>query len=195
MNTIARMHISIVAATLVAVLSAGTALASGDHEGGHDDAEDQAEAGGHGHEEDGHGDGGHGHDDGGHSFGFGRPADPADADRTVEVIARDTMTFEPDSVQVKPGETVRFVVRNVGQLQHSFTLATPAAQRQHEQEMQGMPADEMAGHMRDDPNGIVVQPGATGSLVWRFAGGGPVQFACHIPGHYPAGMKGRIRIE
>jgi uncharacterized cupredoxin-like copper-binding protein len=61
--------------------------------------------------------------------------------------------------------------------------------------MQGMPMEEMAHHMRDEPNGLVVQPGETKSLTWRFAEGGPVQFACHIPGHYPAGMKGRIRVN
>ncbi len=152
-----------------------SAIAAGEHEGGH------------GHED--------GHGDGGHQVAFGQPADPGDADRTVEVIARDTMRFEPDRIKVEAGETIRFVVNNVGQLQHSFTLGTPASQKAHEKEMQGMAMEAMAGHMDNDPTGMVVQPGGTGQLTWRFKASGPIQFACHIPGHYPAGMKGRIRIK
>ena len=170
---------------LLLLVLAGPLPASGDHEGGHDDA---------GHGGEGHGDEGH-HDGGGHSFGFGEPAPASQADRTVRITAKDTMKFSPDSVTVEAGETVTFVVENVGRLQHSFSLATPTAQREHEKEMQGMPMDQMASHMDDDPNGIVVQPGQTDRLTWHFTEGGPVQFACHIPGHYPAGMKGRIRIE
>ncbi len=139
----------------------------------------------------GHGDG-HGHGHGG--FSFGEPAQAGDADRTVE-IAADEMDFSTESVQVEPGETVRFVVENTGEVQHAFTLGTPDGQVGHEEEMEGMPMEEMAGHMRDEPNGLVVQPGETKSLTWRFAEGGPVQFACHIPGHYPAGMKGRIVVN
>lgn len=135
--------------------------------------------------------GGHGDD----SAVFGEPADPGEADRTIKVIARDTMSFEPAQVDVKPGETVRFVVENVGDVQHSFTLGTPAGQEAHEKEMQGMAMEDMAGHMDNDPTGMVVQPGETGRLTWHFDAEGPVEFACHIPGHYPAGMKGRIRIE
>jgi uncharacterized cupredoxin-like copper-binding protein len=83
----------------------------------------------------------------------------------------------------------------VGQLKHSFTLAMPAQQREHEKEMQGMSMDRMAGHMDDDPNGIVVQPGETGSITWRFTEATNIEFACHIPGHYPAGMKGSINVD
>ncbi len=168
-----------VATTLLALslAIAAPAFAAGEHDGGH-----------------GHDDNGHGHD-GGHSFSFGSPADDGEADRTIEVTARDDMTFSPDKVSVDKGTTVRFVVDNVGQLQHSFTLGTPTQQREHEEEMQGMAMEQMAGHMDDDPNGIVVQPGETGSITWRFTEAATVQFACHIPGHYPAGMKGNIDVS
>lgn len=168
----------------------GTAVASGEHDGGHNG--DQAEHGGDGHHGD---DEAHGHGGDGHSAGFGRPAKADQADRTVRITALDTMRFKPQSIQVEAGETVRFVVENPGQLQHSFTLGTPAGQRAHEKEMQGMPIERMAGHMDNDPTGMVIQPGGTESLTWRFKRGGAVQFACHIPGHYDAGMKGRIRVE
>lgn len=139
------------------------------------------------------GDDGHGHSHGG--FDFGAAAPNAQPDRTIEVIARDTMDFEPESITVQPGEVVRFKVRNVGNIQHSFTLGSPEYQKHHEEEMKGMAPDKLAGHMEDEPNGLVVQSGEAATLTWRFEGGGPVQFACHIPGHYPAGMQGRIRIR
>jgi uncharacterized cupredoxin-like copper-binding protein len=105
------------------------------------------------------------------------------------------MKFEPDSVTVEAGETVRFVVTNAGNLMHSFTLGSPAYQKRHEKQMADMPRDKMAGHMSDSANGMVIEAGATGELTWRFERGGRVQFACHIPGHYAAGMKGKIRFE
>lgn len=171
----------------LALVAATPAIAAGEHDGGHDH-----ESNGHGHD-DGHGDD-HG-DGGGHSFDFGSPAEAAEADRTIEVTARDDMMFSPDAVSIDKGTTVRFVVDNVGELQHSFTLATPTEQREHEEEMQGMSMDRMADHMKGDPNGIVVQPGDTRSITWRFTEATTVQFACHIPGHYPAGMKGSVSVS
>lgn len=139
--------------------------------------------------------GDHGDHDGGHGYSFGKPASAGEADRTVTVTAKDTMTFSPSTIEVREGETIRFVVKNVGKLQHSFTLGTPSDQRMHEDEMKEMPMDMMAGHMDDEPNGVVVPPGETRSLTWRFSGSSSVQFACHIPGHYPAGMTGAIEIR
>lgn len=137
-----------------------------------------------------------GHGNGGdHSFAFGASASPSEADRTVEVEANDQMEFVPEEISVKKGETVRFVVKNVGRVQHSFTLATPDEQQQHEKAMEGMPMDRMASHMDGDPNGVVVQSGETETLTWRFTQAVSVEFACHIPGHYDAGMAGRIRIK
>lgn len=151
----------------------GPALGAGDHDDRHGDGE------GHGHEE----------------LAFGEPAAGAEADRTVRIRAYDSMSFEPGPVTVAAGETVRFVVTNAGDLRHSFTLGTPAYQHRHEEQMQGMPGDELADHMGDVPNGVVLAPGETGTLTWAFEQGGPVQFACHIPGHYRAGMKGAVRVQ
>lgn len=166
----------VVLAALTAIATPA-AFAAGEHGGGHGDVSD-----------------GHGHG-GGHEFAFGEAAPDAQPGRTIEIVARDTMRFEPAQVNIQPGETVRFVVRNAGEIQHSFTLGSPEYQHQHEQEMQGMALENMARHMDDNANGIVVPPGETDTLTWRFEKGGPVQFACHIPGHYPAGMKGRVHLD
>lgn len=172
---IRKLRVIVFTTTTAIIAFAGPAFAAGEHGGDHDD-------GGHGHQSE-------------HSFDFGAPADPSEADRTITVIAEDTMRFSPESVAVKAGETVRFVIENTGKLQHAFALGTPEGQQEHEESMQGMAAEMIAGHMKDDLTGVVVQPGETGELTWRFNADGPVEFACHVPGHYPAGMKGRISIE
>ena len=35
----------------------------------------------------------------------------------------------------------------------------------------------------------------TGTLIWKFTQAGTVEFACLMPGHYEAGMKGSIRVN
>lgn len=132
------------------------------------------------------------HEGGDDEFAVGKPASQAQADRTIKITATDKMDFTPAEVEVEPGTVVRFVVENTGSLQHSFTLGSGKWHQQHEDEMQGMAVDDIESHMKDKPNGIVVAPGETGELTWRFEEGGTVPFGCHIPGHFPAGMKGEV---
>ncbi len=47
----------------------------------------------------------------------------------------------------------------------------------------------------DDPNMMKVAPDGAGNLIWKFTRAGTVEFACLIPGHYEAGMKGNIRVS
>lgn len=129
------------------------------------------------------------------SFPFGDRAPDAEPDRVVRIKAEDSMTFEPASITVQAGETVRFDVTNTGRIAHAFSLDTLDGQVRHENEMTSVPMDAMMSHMEDEPNGFVLKPGETQGLTWTFTGGGPVQFACHIPGHYPAGMHGLITIS
>lgn len=126
------------------------------------------------------------------SFTFGHAADAADADRTIEIEALDTLKFEPEATTVKVGETVTFKVHNAGQLRHEFVLGTEDDQADHEQEMQEMMESGMAMH--DDPNGFGVDPGETKELTWTFTEAGTVVFGCHEPGHYAAGMKGELTV-
>jgi len=46
-----------------------------------------------------------------------------------------------------------------------------------------------------DHNMVKVAPGGTDTLIWKFTQAGTVEFACLIPGHYEAGMKGSIRVN
>jgi uncharacterized cupredoxin-like copper-binding protein len=59
-----------------------------------------------------------------------------------------------------------------------------------------------AGQMRNAPdmahaeaNMVHVQPGAQGELVWTFDRAGEFAFACLVPGHFEAGMKGKVVVK
>jgi uncharacterized cupredoxin-like copper-binding protein len=74
-------------------------------------------------------------DDTNSEFAFGEPADPADADRTIEIATLDSFAFDPAELTVTAGETVTFRIVNDGSLVHDFTLGDQATQDEHEAEM------------------------------------------------------------
>lgn len=125
------------------------------------------------------------HDHGGASYSVGEPADAAEADRTVEVVMSDVMTytFTPDLSSINNGEVINFVVINDGKINHEFSIGNAEDQKEHATMMAQMP-----NMVHDDPNTVTVQPGQSKSLAWRFQGDDLVVFACNIPGHYQAGM-------
>lgn len=122
------------------------------------------------------------------SFKFGDAADPSQADRTVPIDALDTPRFEPDVVQVAPGETVTFVVRNRGEAIHEFVLGDEAYQEEHAEEMAG------EGEMEEGRNEVEIDPGETKEITWTFIQPGDVMYAFHEPGHYEDGMFGTISV-
>jgi len=135
------------------------------------------------------------HDDDAHDqgrFAFGEPGDARKVDRTIRIRALDTMRYDEQKLTVRAGETVRFVVTDAGKIRHEFVIGDAAEQHEHEKEMRGMPAGMV---MPDEANGISLAPGETKSIVWHFAGPGTVEFACHEPGHFEAGMVGRILVK
>jgi uncharacterized cupredoxin-like copper-binding protein len=120
----------------------------------------------------------------------GGPAAAGEAARTVEVSALDAMAFEPTTIALSAGETVKFVVTNMGETAHEFTLGDAAMQHEHAEAMAQMPG----GMPHDLPNSIRLQPGETKELTWRFGDAGVLEYACHEPGHYDAGMLGQITV-
>ena len=123
--------------------------------------------------------------------GVGSPVSSANASRTIELTTRDSMAFEPALIQVSAGEVVTFVVTNAGQVAHEFTLGDEAILREHAEAMAHMPPDMH----HDFPNSITVQPGRTERLRWRFGEAGTLEYACHEPGHYDAGMRGQLSVS
>ncbi len=125
-----------------------------------------------------------------HDDSFGKPGDPTKVSRTVGVNMTDAMRFVPAKVKVKKGETVRFVVTNSGQLKHEMVLGTAKDLREHAELMKKFPEMEHA-----DPNQVSLEPGKTAELLWQFTRTGTFDFACLQPGHFDAGMRGKIAVR
>src|SRR3990170_8365873 len=51
--------------------------------------------------------------------------------RTIEVVALDELSFDPGTIEIDAGETVRFVVTNAGSTVHDFYVGTEDEQMAH----------------------------------------------------------------
>ena len=119
--------------------------------------------------------------------------------RTIKIEMRD-IAFSPKQVDVRAGETVRFVFKNVGRVKHDAFIGDEAAQDDHEMQMSGEEdgGGMMGGGMEQGDGGgkaeggITVEPGKTGELIHTFEEGDKLLIGCHQPGHYVAGMKATI---
>lgn len=152
-------------AALLLACAAAPALAGGNDHAGHD----------------------HSHMD--NSTSVGQPGDAKKVSRTITVDMSDAMRFTPDTISVKRGETIRFVVKNNGKIKHEFNLGSAAQLQAHAEMMQKMP-----GMQHAEPNSVSVEPGKTGEVIWQFTQAGTVDIACLYPGHFAAGMKGSIQV-
>ena len=160
---------------LVLLVAAGACGGGHDHDGAAGDSEE------HSHE--------HSHEaDAAMTFAFGAPGSPTAATRTIEVVAEDPYRFDPEDLEVEPGETVTFVVTNEGRQEHEFVLGDEDYQESHAEEM-------ASGEMHHEGNAVTVAPGATEELTWTFPDSGEVLYGCHVTGHYEAGMVGAIRVS
>ncbi|MEP6658258.1 MAG: plastocyanin/azurin family copper-binding protein [Betaproteobacteria bacterium] len=134
-----------------------------------------------------------------HGMGGGKPGEAGKVTRIIEVVASDN-EFSLKSLQVKDGETIRFIVRNDGFDPHEFLIGTKAAHSEHLKMMREMIEQQKKGDghahampmMEAHESGVSVQPGKTGTFVWTFARTPNLEFACDIPGHYEDGMHGPI---
>lgn len=127
----------------------------------------------------------HGHD----SDVIGKPGVATASTRTVNVNMTDNMRFTPSNIVAKQGETIRFVIKNVGGIKHEFVLGTEKELKEHYEIMKKNPEME-----HSDPNMITLAGGQSGEVVWQFTKAGKVDFACLQPGHYDAGMKGKVSV-
>ena len=125
-----------------------------------------------------------------HGEALGKPGDPGKVTRGIQVEMNDTMRFKPANIKVKRGETIRFIVRNTGKVKHEMVLGTIKELKEHAELMRKFPEMEHA-----DPNQVSVEPGKTGELIWQFSKAGTFDFACLVPGHFEAGMVGKVRVS
>jgi uncharacterized cupredoxin-like copper-binding protein len=137
---------SLFAASLVLAAASGAApaFAAGAHSGGHGGKK-------------------------GHAMSFGEPGKASAVSRTIEIKMFDNY-YEPKEITVKAGETIRFVVKNVGEFVHEFNIGTAAMHAAHQEEMMTMMEHgmlevdkinhdkmKMDGHSmaHDDPNSVL----------------------------------------
>ena len=130
---------------------------------------------------------------GNHTFAAGEPGDPKRPFRVVEIVMTDgpgTMAYVPARLEIRRGEQIRFVLKNVGLVDHEFLIDSFANNAKHKKEM-----EEHADMQHDEPNGARLKPGTTTEILWRFSKAGTFEFACLIPGHYETGMKGTFVVK
>jgi uncharacterized cupredoxin-like copper-binding protein len=120
---------------------------------------------------------------------FGKTGDPKKVSRTIHVDMSGQMRFTPAALTIKQGETVKFVVRNSGKTLHEFVLGTLPELQAHAELMKKFPGME-----HDEPYMAHVPPGRTETIVWQFTKGGEFHFGCLLPGHFEAGMVGKINV-
>lgn len=150
---------------------------------------------------------------GGHGPGsaIGEAGKAAAVARTIEVVMTDNR-FSPESISIRKGETVRFKVANKGNFVHEFNIGTAAMHAAHQKEMAMMVEhgvlevdkihyDRMKMKMPDGhtmehnhPNSVLLEPGKSGDIVWKFTADSRLEFACNLPGHYETGMVGTIEL-
>lgn len=126
-------------------------------------------------------------------FSAGKPGDPKKPSRIVNISMREgdgKMLFIPATIDVRKGEQIKFVLRNNGDLDHEFMLATKEDNDKHAEVMKKFPDME-----HDDPNGKRLVPKTANEFIWRFTKTGEFEFACLIPGHREAGMHGKVIVK
>jgi len=92
----------------------------------------------------------------------------------------DDFVVRPQRTTFRVGETYIFAVGNEGAAVHEFVIEPAGADDAPFQvEVNGK---EQESEVED------IAPGETAELEWTFTEPGHYQFACHVPGHYEAGM-------
>ena len=125
---------------------------------------------------------------------IGEPASGKEITRTIEINIEETqsgyMLFDPDAIHIKKGSVVRFVINNLGNLDHEFFLGSFEEIKKHQQWMLKHP--EMK---HDDPNAVFIPSGSSKTLDWNFLSKTNLEFVCLVPGHREAGMFGVIMVH
>ena len=133
----------------------------------------------------------------------------SEVNRTIEIKMYDNY-YEPKEINIKKGETIKFIVYNYGELVHEFNIATKDMHIKHQPEMMKMvehqilladkidkkkmkemaKKDHSMGHSHS--NSVLLEPNQSGELIWKFSADTNLEAACNVPGHYQSGMIANI---
>ena len=143
---------------------------------------------------------------------IGEKGDPNNVDRIINIKMYDNY-YEPNSINVKKGETIKFIVENLGEMVHEYNIATKEMHIKHQPEMQRLvehgillvdkidmkkmkemsKKDHSLSHSHS--NSVIIEPKKTGEIIWKFSKNINLEMACNVPGHYQTGMVGKIIFE
>ena len=132
--------------------------------------------------------------------------------RIIKVVMYDNY-YEPNTFQIKAGETIKFEVENAGILVHEFNIANKMMHMKHQPEMLKMVENEILladsidkkkmkkmakmdkamGHSHS--NSVLLEPKQKGEIIWKFDNAVNIEIACNVPGHYQVGMIAKVDIN
>ena len=143
---------------------------------------------------------------------IGMKGKASDVSKTIKVDMYDNY-YKPKTINVKKGETVRFVVENKGVLVHEFNIATMIMHKKHGPEMLDMMKngvllpnkinkEKMKQMAKMNPkmahshaNSVLLEPKQKAELIWKFTSDAELFGGCNVPGHLEAGMISKININ
>ena len=143
---------------------------------------------------------------------IGEKGNPNNVDRVINIKMYDNY-YDPNVLKVKEGETIKFIVQNLGKMVHEYNIATKEMHIKHQPEMQKLvehgilkinkidmvkmkemsKKDHSLSHSH--ANSVIVEPNKTKEIIWKFSKNTVLEIACNVPGHYQAGMVGKIIFE
>ena len=143
---------------------------------------------------------------------IGEKGDPNKVDRVIEIEMHDNYYY-PENIDVKKGETIKFIVKNLGNLVHEYNIGTKEMHVKHRPEMMKLVENEILladkidrkkmkemskkdhsmGHSH--ANSVLLEPNETGEIIWKFSKNISLEMACNMPGHYEVGMVGQINLK
>ena len=136
----------------------------------------------------------------------------SDINRVIRVKMYDNY-YEPNSFQIKAGETIKFEVENLGELVHEFNIANKMMHIKHQPEMEKMVENEILladsidkekmkkmakmdkAMAHSHSNSVLLEPKQKGNIIWKFDNAVNIEIACNVPGHYQVGMIAKVDIN
>ena len=133
----------------------------------------------------------------------------SEVNRVIKVLMYDNY-YQPNNFKIKKNETIKFIITNKGELVHEFNIATKDMHLKHQPEMMKMVENEILLSNRIDKkkmmeiskkdhsmahkhsNSVLLSPGESAELIWKFNNTLDIEVACNVPGHYEVGMIAKI---
>lgn len=109
------------------------------------------------------------------------PAGAAPTSSEVKVSAASGFKFNVPTTAYKVGQTYKFTVTNTDVLPHEFALL-PKGEMDHSKALAFVPDTDFGANK-------------TVTKEVKFDKPGTYEIACHVPGHYEAGMKVEITVS